>query len=170
MDLCGHILLLHFLEVKLREDVEPVGDLDDEEELEHEGHAVVWISVPQGCDVHHVLPVDDVSSPEQRDEIEAEKLSRFIKLSVLDLREVELPVDFIQQVLLDDGVHHYGDQEIEEYGGDILKPGGVVDHILSNSGLYFNRYGDIMVQSDENRSKRTAHLEHKSKNEHHRNT
>jgi len=46
LDLLPHLLLLGLLEVKLREDVEPVGYLDDEVKLEQEGHVVMRIALP----------------------------------------------------------------------------------------------------------------------------
>jgi hypothetical protein len=42
-----NILLLDFLEVNLRVAVQPVGDLDDVEELQGEHHAAVRVAGPQ---------------------------------------------------------------------------------------------------------------------------
>merc|ERR1719470_708075 len=151
LDLGCHVLSLCLLEVKLWEDVEPVGDLDDEEELEEEGHVVMGISIPQSGDIEEVLPQDDVSAPEQRHDIESQQLSGFIKLGVLDLGQVELLVDLVQQVLLDDGVHHNGDQQIEKHSGDVLDTSGVEGEVLEDSGLDLHRSGDIVMQRDENR-------------------
>ena len=75
LDLGRHVLLLGLLEIELGEDVEPVGDLDNEEELEHECHIIVRISLPQGGQVDHVLAVDDVAGPEEGDQVEAEQLA-----------------------------------------------------------------------------------------------
>ena len=65
LDLRRHVFLLCLLEVKLGEDVEPVGDLNDEEELEEESHVVVRIAFPYGGYIEEILPEDEVPSPEQ---------------------------------------------------------------------------------------------------------
>ena len=49
-------LLAHLLEVKLREDVQPVGELNDEEELEEEGHAGVRVALPERCNAQKIFP------------------------------------------------------------------------------------------------------------------
>ena len=46
----------HLLEVELREDVEPVGELNDKEELEEEGHAGMWVALPQRGNTQKVFP------------------------------------------------------------------------------------------------------------------
>ena len=45
--------------------MKPVRNLDDEEELEKEGHGGVRITVPEVGDVVEVLPHDHVSTPDQ---------------------------------------------------------------------------------------------------------
>merc|ERR1712156_423874 len=65
LDLRRHVFLLCFLEVKLGEDVEPVGYLNDEEKLEEESHVVVRITFPYGGYIEEILSEDEVSSPEQ---------------------------------------------------------------------------------------------------------
>ncbi len=112
---------LYLLEVELRVGVEPVSDLDDVEELEHEVHVDVGVSLPQHADVEEVLPDEDVPGPQDGHEIEAEQLSTLVELGVLDLGQVQLAVHLVQQVLLDDLVHHHGDQQVEERGGHILQ-------------------------------------------------
>ena len=45
-DAGGHILAFHLLEVEFRVRVEPVSDLDDKEEFEHERHGHVRVIAP----------------------------------------------------------------------------------------------------------------------------
>merc|ERR1719147_135080 len=73
LDFRGHVLLLGLLEIQLREDMEPVGDLDDEEELEEEGHVVVRIAIPEVGDIEEILLEDDVPSPDERDEVKTKE-------------------------------------------------------------------------------------------------
>lgn len=120
LDLGRHVLFLGLLEVELGENMQPVRDLDDEEELEEEGHVVVWITIPQSRHVHEVFSHNNVATPEQRHDVKCKQLPRFIKLGMLYFGQVQLFVDFVQQVLLNDGVHHDGDQEIEKHSRDIL--------------------------------------------------
>ena len=107
MDPWWHVLLLDLLEVELGKDVNPVGDLDDEKELEKEGHVIVGITLPDGGHVQEVLPEDEISAPEEGNQVEGYQLTGLIELVVLDLAEVELLVDLVQEVLLDDRVHYH---------------------------------------------------------------
>ena len=88
------------MEIELWEDVEPVGNLNDEEELNHEGVVGVGIALPQHADVHEVLPEDNVPSPEDADQVESQQLAGLVKLGVLDLGQVQLAVHLVQEVLL----------------------------------------------------------------------
>ena len=95
-----HILPLDLLEIQLWEDVEPVGDLDDEEELEHEGVVGVGIALPEHADVGQVLPQDDVSGPEDADQVERQQLTALVELGVLDLGQMKLAVHLVQEIFL----------------------------------------------------------------------
>ena len=107
LDPWWHVLLLDLLEVELGKDVNPIGDLDDEKELEKEGHVIVGITLPDGGHVQEVLPEDEISAPEEGNQVEGYQLTGLIELVVLDLAEVELLVDLVQEVLLDDRVHYH---------------------------------------------------------------
>ena len=75
-DAGGHILAFHLLEVEFRVRVEPVGDLDDKEEFEHERHGHVRVIAPQGRDVEEeTLSEDDVAAPENGSQVEDEQLA-----------------------------------------------------------------------------------------------
>ena len=67
----GHVLLLGLLEVKLRENVKPIRDLDDEEKFEEEGHVVMRITLPNGGNGEEILTEDEVSAPEERHKVES---------------------------------------------------------------------------------------------------
>ena len=75
LDLGGHVLLLGLLEVELGENVKIVGNLCDEEEFHQEGHVVVRIAFPYGGNIEKILPEDEVTAPEQRDQVEGQQLS-----------------------------------------------------------------------------------------------
>ena len=80
----GNVLLLHLLEVELRVRVEPVGQLDDEEEFEHERHGHVGIVLPQGRHVEEEpLAENDVRTPQDRYQVEDQQLARFVELAHL---------------------------------------------------------------------------------------
>ena len=167
MDPGHHVLALDLLEVQLWVDVEPVGDLHDVEELEHEGHLVVGVAFPQLSDAEQVLSHDDVAGPHKADDVEAQELSTLIELGVLDLGQVELAVDAIKQVLLDDLVHYNDDQEIEEDSREILDAGRILDDVMDLSGGELHRHRDIVVQGDEERGQGRRHLEHEAHDEDH---
>ena len=80
--------------------MEPVGELDDKEELEHEGHVDVGVSLPEGADVEQLFPEDDVPGPDDGDQVEGEELPALVELGVLHLGEVQLAVHLVQNVLL----------------------------------------------------------------------
>lgn len=65
--------------------MKPVGNLDDEEELEHKGVVGVGIAFPEHSDVGQVLPQDDVAGPENAGQVECQQLARLVELGVLDL-------------------------------------------------------------------------------------
>ena len=73
-----------------------MGDLDDKEELEEEGHVVMGITFPQYSHVHEVFPQNYITTPEQRPDIKREQLARFIKLSMLYYEQVQLFVELVQ--------------------------------------------------------------------------
>ena len=100
--------------------MKPVWDLNDEEELEHECHEDMRVSIPQASNMEQIFPEQDVSSPNNTDQIECQKLSTFIEFGVLDLGQMKLAVHFIQKILLDDLVHDNSNEEIEEDGRDVL--------------------------------------------------
>ena len=168
LDLGGHVLLLHLLEVELGEDVEPVGDLDNEEKFEHEGHGVVRVALPEGREGEEVLAVDDVPGPDEGDQVEAEQLAGLVELHVLHFGQVELLVDFVQHILLDDGVHHHGNEQVEEHGGHVLDAGAVEGEVGEGGGL--GRQGHVVMESDEDGGQRAGHLEHEAQHEDHGHT
>lgn len=89
--------------------MEPVGDLDDEEELVHEGHVDVRVGLPEAADVEQLLAHDDVDGPHGGDQVEGQQLAGLVELGVLDLREVQLPGHLVQEVLLQDKSRLYID-------------------------------------------------------------
>ena len=44
-------------------------DLNDEEELEHEGHVDVRVSLPELADAQQVLAPDDVAGPQETEKV-----------------------------------------------------------------------------------------------------
>merc|ERR1719158_2397104 len=64
---------------------------------------------------------------------------------------MQLLVDFIQEILLDDGVHHDGNEEIEEHSWNILPASRVEGCVLEYSRLYFHRGSHVVMQGDEER-------------------
>lgn len=120
LDPWWHVFLLDLLKVKLGKDVEPVRDLNDEEELEEEGHIVVRVGLPDGGHIQEVLPKDEVSTPKERNQVKGQKLSRFIELVVFHFAEMEFLVDLVKEIFLDDSMHHHGDQKVKEDGWDVL--------------------------------------------------
>ena len=163
-----HVLALHLLEVELRVDVEPVGDLDDEEELEDERHVHVRVALPEERHGEKVFPQENISSPENGDQIKGQQLARLVELGVLDLAQVQLAVKLVEHVLLNDLMHYYGDQEVEEGGRNVLQARRVEHDV---GGLAFGAdldgHGHVVVQSDEERRRRGSHLEHEPHHKHH---
>ncbi len=92
----GHVLTLDLLEVELRVAVKPVGQLDDEEELEHERHGDVGVVLPHGRRIgEQALAQQHVGAPQYRHHVEDEKLARFVELALLHLGQVQLRLDFL---------------------------------------------------------------------------
>ena len=94
--------------------------MNDEEELEHECHEDMRVSIPQASNMEQIFPEQDVSSPNNTDQIECQKLSTLIEFGVLDLGEMKLAVHFIQKIFLDNLMHDDCNEEIEEDGRDVL--------------------------------------------------
>merc|ERR550519_1509722 len=161
-------MLMVYSLVTTGKDVKPVRDLNQEEEFEHEGHSLVRISVPQVGDVVQVLPHHDVHAPHDRDQVEAQQLAGLVKLGVFDLGQVELLVDLVEEVLLDDGVDHHGDEKVEEGCRDVLEAGSVEGHVLGDArhGLHGDRH--VVLEGDEDRGEGGGHLEHQAHHKHHR--
>ena len=65
--------------------MKPVWDLNNEEELEHEGHVDVRISIPKASNMEQIFPEQDVASPNYANQIKGQELSTFVKLGMLDL-------------------------------------------------------------------------------------
>jgi len=148
-DSCGHILSLDLLKVEFRVDMEPIGDLDNVEELEHEGHLVVRVAFPQLADAKKVLSHDDISSPQKTDNVEAQQLPTLVKLGMLDLGQVQLPIHTIQKVLLNDLMHDNSNQQVKENCGEILDTSGIIGDILDLSRCNLHGYRDIVMKRDE---------------------
>ena len=89
---------------------------------------------------------------------------------MLHLGQVEPAVDLVEQVLLDDGVHHDGNEEVEEDGRDVLEPGRVESNVHKVAGLDLHRDGHIVVDRNEDGGQRRRHLEHESHHENHGHT
>ena len=100
LDVRRHVLALDLLEVQLGVDVEPVRDLHDEEELEDEGHVDVRVALPEEGHGQQVLPQQDVSPPDDGDQVEGQQLPGLVELGVLDLAQVQLAVHLVEHVLL----------------------------------------------------------------------
>ena len=75
---------------------------------------------------------------------------------------MQLPVDLVQEILLDNLVHDDGDEEIEKDGGHVLDAGGVHDRLsqVGRSALGRRRRRHVVVQGDEKAGHRRRHLEH----------
>ena len=85
----------------------------------HTQHLMICCNVESGVTFLQAVIIE--SRHELPDDVEAEKLSGLIELGMLDLGQVQLPVHLVQQVLLDDLVHHDGDKQVEEDGGQVLQ-------------------------------------------------
>ena len=166
-DACRHVFFLDLLKVKFRVDVEPVGDLHNVKELEHEGHLIVRVAFPQLANAKKVFSHDDVTGPKKADNVEAQQLAALVKLGVLDLGQVEFPVDPIQKVLLDDLVHDNGDQQVKENSGEVLDSGGIVGHVGHPTRAIVHGDRDVVVQSDEERGQGRGHLKHQAHHKDH---
>ena len=107
------------------------------------------------------------SRHELPDDVEAEKLSGFVELGMLDLRQVQLPVHLVQQVLLDDLVHHDGDKQVEEDGGQVLQAWVVEGNFMYAWRSHVDGHRYIVMQRDEEWRKGRRHLEHETNDEDH---
>ena len=113
LDPGSHILFLDALEVELGEDVQPVGDLDDEEELVHEAHVDVRVGLPEAADVEQLIPHDDVDGPDGGDQVEGQELAGLVELGVLHLGEVQLAGHLVQDILLEGDFNCFGYRELD---------------------------------------------------------
>lgn len=86
---------------------------------------------------------------------------------MLDLGQVKLLVHFVQQVLLDDCVHHHGDEQVEEDGRDVLGALSVRKNILKDTRLDFSWDRHVVMQGYEDGGRRAADLEHQPHDEDH---
>ena len=107
------------------------------------------------------------SRHELPNDVKAEKLSGLIELGMLDLRQVKLPVHLVQQVLLDDLVHHDGDKQVEEDGGQVLQARVVKGNFMDAGRSHVDGHRHIVMQRDEERRKGRRHLEHEANDEDH---
>lgn len=71
--------------------------------------------------------------PDDRDEVEDQELAALVEFGVLDLGQVQLAVQFVQQVFLDHGVHHNADEKVEEHQSKVLNSPSVLDGRLVGS-------------------------------------
>lgn len=91
-----NVLFLHFLKVELRVAVEPVRNLNDEEEFEHESHRHIRIVLPQSRKIEEKTFTEDyISTPQDGHSVENKQLSRLVELALLYLRQVELCLYFL---------------------------------------------------------------------------
>ena len=79
-------------------------------------------------------------------------------------------VNFIEEILLDDGVHHHGDEEIEEDSWHVLEPSGVEGEVLEHSGHGLHVGGGVVLHHDEDRCQGGGDLEHQPDHEDHGDT
>ena len=86
---------------------------------------------------------------------------------MLDLGQMQLLVHLVQQVLLDDCVHHHRDQQVEEDGRDVFGALGICKDILKDARLDFSWDSHVVMQSYEDGGRRAADLEHKPHHEDH---
>lgn len=79
------------------------------------------ITLPQADWIgQEVFRKQEACAPAEGEQVERAELARLIELAVLGFGEVLLPVDFIQHILLDNGMHDDGHQHVEEGGGQVL--------------------------------------------------
>ena len=83
---------------------------------------------------------------------------------------MKLLVDLIQQILLDDGVHHNGDEEIEEKCGDVPHARCVEWQVLEHPRHGLHAGSGVVLHHDEDRGQAGGDLEHEPHHEHHGHT
>jgi len=127
----------------------------------------VRIALPNGGHREKILAQEEVATPEERHQVECQQLSGLIELVVLHLAQVQLLVDLVQQILLDDGVHHHGDEEIKEDSWNVPEASCVEWQVLEHPrhGLHWG--GGVVLHHDEDRGQAGGHLEHEAHHEHH---
>lgn len=148
-DSCIDLILLHFLKVQLREGVDPVTDLDDEVELEQMGHFKMRVTGPQGADGQQCrFSANHFNSPDKGDEVEDQQLATFVELGMFDLGKMELPIQFVQNVLLNDSMHHDTDQGIKRHKGYVLQSYCVI-HYKRLSFFHHSIWRGCVVRHDD---------------------
>lgn len=76
--------------------MDPVRDLDDEEELGQVGELRVRILFPGGLKgVQIVLSSEDLDAPRGGDQVERQQLSALVELAGLRSRQVQFTVEFL---------------------------------------------------------------------------
>lgn len=76
--------------------MDPVGDLNDEEELRQVGELRVRILFPGRLEgVQEVLASEDLDTPRRRDQVERQQLSALVELAGLRSGQVQFTVQFL---------------------------------------------------------------------------
>ena len=95
-DSSSPFLFLNLLKVELRKIVNPVRDLDDEEELGQVGELDVRILFPGGLErVQVVLSSEDLNTPGGRNQIERQQLATLVELARFRSGQVQFTVEFL---------------------------------------------------------------------------
>uniref|UniRef100_A0A0K2T0I6 Uncharacterized protein n=1 Tax=Lepeophtheirus salmonis TaxID=72036 RepID=A0A0K2T0I6_LEPSM len=131
----------------------------------------MWVSFPNGMDTVRELAEYQVHGPNNGNQIECHELPGFIEFGMLTPTQMKLPVHFVKNILLENGVHHDADQQVEKYSTGILEPSSIHYHFSRRgsgkvrSSIRRNR--DIMLNGNEKRRRGTRRLEHQSHYENH---
>lgn len=170
MDTGGNFFFFDFLEVELGKAVKPVGDLHHEEKLKYEWLRGVTrrITVPERREIPDVAFCDqNVDPPDQRDEIEDEELTGFVKLGMLEFRKMHLAIDFIQGVFLAHSVHDDGDEHVEEDGANVFDASTVKRRWNFVARLARRVHRHVVAHGHEQLRHRLGYLKHQSDDKEH---
>lgn len=142
----------------------PVGDLHDEEEFHNKRDLTVGISLPQLVYVHQAFLDNNVRSPYCRGTIESKELARLIEFTMLHFRQVHLPVQFVQNVLLNDSMDHNTDEEVEEDTKQVLHPRHVISDLIP---CVIVNFCNIVLEGHKQGCNWRCSLKHQSNDENH---
>ena len=112
---------------------------------------------------------ENLTGPNETDDVEAEELSALVELGMLDLGQVELAINPVQKILLNDLMHNDGDQQVKENGRHVPGTSSIVDDILDLSRGNFNGNTNVMMKGDEQRGQRRRDLKHQADDKDHGN-